>query len=180
MGYTSNLKYIKQIYVCSALLLSLPAQSAENYVITQLTNSTIDPIHSLLISNLIISGNGDHIAFISSGNHVNENTDRNAELFIFDIPNNQITQITQTPDTVGYGFYTPPAINNNGSILAFASSFNLIGNNTENRLQIFTYNEKLGFRQHTQRAHSHFLGQSTANARGEFAMFFSIFHRPAL
>ena len=30
------------------------------------------------------------------------------------------------------------------------------------------------------RAHSHFLGQSTANARGEFAMFFSIFHRPAL
>ena len=29
-------------------------------------------------------------------------------------------------------------------------------------------------------AHSHFLGQSTANARGEFAMFFSIFHRPAL
>ena len=35
-------------------------------------------------------------------------------------------------------------------------------------------------RRKAQRAHSHFLGQSTANARGEFAMFFSIFHRPAL
>ena len=176
MYYSSSLKSIKQIYsyilTLLVFLMSPPIQSAENYDITQFTNLSIDPIHPLFINNLIISGDGNHIAFTSTGNYVNTNEDRNLEIFILDIADKQISQITQTAEEFSFNFFQAIAISNNGSTLAFTSNSDLTGANPQLAQQLFTHNATSGTRQLTQlNPFLGFINELTISGNGEHIAF---------
>ena len=79
------------------------------------------------------SGNGTRIAFVSSRDLTNQNTDGNNEIFLYDAGAATITQVTDTTE----GFNVEPAISGDGKRIAFASNrFANLGN-ADGNLEIF-------------------------------------------
>jgi len=96
-----------------------------------------------------ISDDGNIIAFISTRNLVPGvgNTDGNPELFFFNVVTGAFTQATNTQDTtpgIGFIFQSNPSLSSDGSVVAFMSSANLAGTNTDNNAEIFIANFSAG------------------------------------
>jgi Tol biopolymer transport system component len=82
-----------------------------------------------------LSGDGSRLAFVSIANLLGTNADGNQEVFVFDLLDDVLTQITQT---TGFGnFSANPALDRDGSTLAFVSAANLTGGNPAGRPQLF-------------------------------------------
>jgi hypothetical protein len=90
-----------------------------------------------------ISDNGNIIAFISTANLVPGvgNTDRNPELFFYNVATDSFTQVTTSQDAtpgVGLTFQSAPSLSGDGSRVAFLSSANLASNNADGNAEVFT------------------------------------------
>ena len=86
----------------------------------------------------VISGDGTHIAFVSSADIVNnENPDLNQELFLYDGTTQTTNQITHTTarDFLHHQF----SITIDGGKIAFSSTLNINDENTNQAQQIFVY-----------------------------------------
>ncbi len=91
--------------------------------------------HAASNAQVSISGDGSRLAFVSSANLLGTNADGNQELFVFDLLDDTLTQITQT---VGSGSYSvDPSFNADGTTLAFISAANLTGSNPAGLPQLF-------------------------------------------
>ena len=89
-----------------------------------------------------ISDDGEIVAFISTGGA--GNTDRNPELFIYNVDDDALTQVTTTSDAVpgvGLIFQSNPNLSSDGSVVSFVSSANLQttnnATNADNNAEIF-------------------------------------------
>jgi len=84
-----------------------------------------------------ISDDGNRLAFVSTGNLVPSvgNSDRNPELFFFNLQTSAFTQGTTTQSTGGVRpfsvFQQNPSLSSDGSVVAFLSTANLAGNNDD-------------------------------------------------
>ena len=104
------------------------------YNITNGTFSQItsDPSASSVDPN--IDANGNVLAFKSNGNFTGENPDGNDEVFLVDIASGAFSQITNNIT----GDSEEPAINADGTRIAFRSSANINGGNPEGNAEKFT------------------------------------------
>ncbi len=88
-----------------------------------------------------ISDDGNIIAFASTRNLVGTgNTDGNPEIFLFNRGTSAFTQVTNTATTSVSNpiFNENPCLSSDGSVLAFVSNANLIGNNNpDNNAEVF-------------------------------------------
>jgi Tol biopolymer transport system component len=96
-----------------------------------LLNNTVrqitDSVASVSNGQVSLSGDGTRMAFTSTGNLLGTNADGNQEIFVFDVMDNLLTQMTSS---VGFtNFSIDPSISADGSTLAFISAANLTGNN---------------------------------------------------
>ena len=92
-----------------------------------------------------ISDNGTILAFISTRNLVPGvgNADGNPELFFYNLATSSFTQGTSTQDAVvgiGLVFQSNPALSADGSVVAFQSSANLAGSNSDGNAEIYVAN----------------------------------------
>lgn len=99
-----------------------------------------------------ISGDGKKIVFLSDCQIIpGSNTDMNNEIFLFDTETKRFLQITET---TGTSKNNQPTTNEDGTIVAFRSSADLIpGQNTDGNPEIFLFNvstKKLTQITHTQ------------------------------
>jgi Tol biopolymer transport system component len=106
---------------------------------TQVTNSTAEMAFTNF--DLSISGNGTRIAFLSTLNLTGGNADGNGEIFFFDTATNSFTQVT---DTTGFGGNSDPALSDEGTRIAFRSSYDLTGGNPDGNQEILLYNNQTG------------------------------------
>jgi uncharacterized repeat protein (TIGR01451 family) len=103
---------------------------AVSNIITQVTFTTVS-----FSSNPSINGDGTRIAFQSFSNVTGNNSDNNGEIFLYDAVSNTITQVTST--TVGNN--GSPSISGDGTRIAFTSSSDLTGENSDGNTEIFLY-----------------------------------------
>ena len=105
---------------------------------TQVTNTT-----GGLTREVSISSDGSRVAFISNRNLTGSNADLNLEVFFYDAGTSAITQVTNTltspPAPPGSGFQSSPAISGNGLKIAFLSTSNITGNDSDNNLELYLY-----------------------------------------
>lgn len=104
--------------------------------------ATITQITSLGVSgnSLVgdISGDGSRIVFSSNGDLTGGNADEGFEAFLFDVASNTITQITDVSGGAA-GSSSTLAINQAGTRVAFGSSADLTGSNSDSNLELFTF-----------------------------------------
>ena len=93
-----------------------------------------------------ISGDFTHIAFESLHNLTGTNADGNFEIFLFNLDDGTLAQVT---DTTGGGFNSGPALNGDATRLAFRSNRNLTGANADANDEIFLYDSTDGISQVT-------------------------------
>jgi Tol biopolymer transport system component len=105
--------------------------NANTNTITQITNET-----SGLSEPSEVSGDGSTITFISDANIGGGNPEGNFELYIYNVNNGAIDQITSF--TSGNTF--APTINEDGTLIAFMSSANINGQNPGGNFGIYLYN----------------------------------------
>ncbi len=87
----------------------------------------------------VISEDAGIIAFVSTRNLVpaTGNADGNPELFLFNVPSSTFVQVTVTQDIFNNGtlvlsiFNENPSLSADGSVFAFVSNANLVGNNDD-------------------------------------------------
>ena len=103
---------------------------AVSNIITQVTFTTVS-----FSSNPSINGDGTRIAFQSFSNVTGNNSDNNGEIFLYDAVSNTITQVTSM--TVGNN--GSPSISGDGTRIAFTSSSDLTGDNSDGNGEIFLY-----------------------------------------
>jgi Tol biopolymer transport system component len=80
-----------------------------------------------------MNASGTRIAFSASSNLTGENPDYNNEIFLVDTTTRAVTQLTHSTGNFN-GF---PAINANGTRIAFASAEDLTGENPDPNAEIF-------------------------------------------
>lgn len=92
---------------------------------TQVTNLTGPESYSPSIND-----DGTKVAFASFNNPAGNNSDGNNELFLFDVPSSEITQVT---DTVGPGYFymMSASLSGNGESIAFESFSDVTGDNPD-------------------------------------------------
>lgn len=88
--------------------------------------------------NASYDGDGSRIAFVSSRNFVGTNSDGNNEIFLYDAATATYTQLTAT---TGSGGVNVPSISADGTRVAFQSSKNLTGSNSDGNNEIFVWDE---------------------------------------
>lgn len=82
-----------------------------------------------------LSGDGTRLAFVSTANLLGTNADGNQEIFVYDLVDDVLTQVTQT---VGSGNYNlNPSLDRDGRTLAWVSAANLTGTNSSGLPQLF-------------------------------------------
>ncbi len=98
-----------------------------------------------------ISSDGTHIVFVSEIDLIPDpdpdnppdlgNADGNFEIFLVEIGTNTFTQITNTNLFPFMGFFSnsDPSINSDGTLITFASSFDLTGGNMDGSDEVFLY-----------------------------------------
>jgi Tol biopolymer transport system component len=106
---------------------------------TQITNSTAEMAFTNF--DVSISGNGTRIAFLSTLNLTGGNADGNGEVFLFDAATFSFTQVT---DTTVFGGSGDLALSDEGTRLAFRSSYDLTGGNPDGNQEILLYNTQTG------------------------------------
>ena len=87
----------------------------------------------------MISGDGNRVLLMRGRANIDltgENADGSTELYLYDIPTETYTQIT---DSFGANFAGYYAISENGNRVAFTSSSSLTGENPEGHSQVFLY-----------------------------------------
>ena len=91
-----------------------------------------------------LSGDGNWIALRSNRDLENngENVDGNTEIFLYDVTTKAFTQVTNSAGAEG-GVGSPvnglPAVNENGTRIAFASGHDLLGSNADNNPEIYLW-----------------------------------------
>lgn len=123
-----------QEVICGAAVVGLLCSNAAMAaaVIQQVTKTT-------LCENFqpAISGDGKWVVFLADCEIIpGGNTDQNYEVFLFDVEGKRFTQIT---DTTGQGRNNQPAINADGSRVAFTSSGDVTGRNADGNQEIVVY-----------------------------------------
>ncbi|MGQ0541599.1 MAG: choice-of-anchor Q domain-containing protein [Blastocatellia bacterium] len=103
---------------------------------TQVTNST-----GGFNRHVSINANGSRIAFTSNRDLTGGNADLNVEIFFYDVGTAAITQVTNTTLDVppGSGRQYWPNISGDGSRIAFLSTSNFTGNNSDQNDEYFLY-----------------------------------------
>ena len=84
-----------------------------------------------------LSDDGRWLAFTASYDPLGLNSDRNSEVFLYDLQSNQVRQLTQS--TGGFGTQDQVSISGDGTRLAFVSMANLLGTNADGNQEIFVY-----------------------------------------
>ncbi len=100
--------------------------------VRQLTQSTGNAGSHQQVS---ISGDGSRLAFVSIANLLGTNADGNQEIFVYDLIDDELNQITQTDGFASYS--ANPVLDHDGSTLAFVSAANLTGGNARGVPQLF-------------------------------------------
>lgn len=88
--------------------------------------------------NASYDGDGSRIAFVSNRDLAGANADGNNEIFLYDAPTATFTQVTAT---TGSGGVNVPSISADGTRIAFQSSKNLAGGNSDGNNEIFVWDE---------------------------------------
>ncbi|WP_442506649.1 ELWxxDGT repeat protein [Novipirellula sp. SH528] len=83
-----------------------------------------------------ISDDGQRIVFISNLDRTGNNADKSFELFVFDIPSNQVIQVTDVTANVNI-VIQPPVTNANGSRILFVSNGDFAGENADGNEELF-------------------------------------------
>ncbi len=81
-----------------------------------------------------LSDDGRWLAFTSTYNPLGTNADRNSEVFLYDLHNDSVRQLTQSS---GGSSSAQVSLSGDGSRLAFASTADLLGTNADGNLEIF-------------------------------------------
>lgn len=84
-----------------------------------------------------LSDDGRWLAFSSTYNPLGTNADRNDEIFLYDLLNNSVRQITQS--TGGFGTNGFVSLSADGTRLAFSSEANLLGTNADGNSEVYLY-----------------------------------------
>ncbi len=127
--------------LCGQIVVALVLQPAglfarpNNCVVIQITDTTNSES-----TRPAISGNGKHIAFVSNADLTGNNTDRNFEVFLFDLRTGKFTQITDTTSNPN----EQPSLNDRGTLVAFVSTADLSGSNSDHNQEIFLYETASG------------------------------------
>lgn len=100
--------------------------------VRQLTQSSGDSGSHQQVS---LSGDGTRLAFVSMANLLGTNADGNQEIFVYDLVDDVLNQITQTAGFSNYSL--SPVLDADGSTLAFISAANLTGGNARGLPQLF-------------------------------------------
>jgi Tol biopolymer transport system component len=117
-----------------------------------------------------INYDGTRIAFSSAIDVTGENADRNSEIFLMDVSSGTFTQIT---DTVGATSFTP-AMNDDGTRIAFRSTADLTGQNADGNTEIFLFDTATGvFTQVTRTLAAATVGQPAISGSGTRIVFTS-------
>jgi Tol biopolymer transport system component len=103
--------------------------------ITQVTVSTGGGAGN---SQVAIDDSGDRIAFISAANLTGQNPDNNDQLFLYNAPTTQLTQLTAHTSSITT--VAEPDITGNGSRIVFRSDANLTGGNADGNSELFRIN----------------------------------------
>jgi uncharacterized repeat protein (TIGR01451 family) len=82
-----------------------------------------------------INGDGTRIAFRSNSDPTGGNANGNIEIFLYNAVSNSFTQVTDTTT----GVKSAPSISSDGTRIAFNSSNDLTGGNTDSNTEIFLY-----------------------------------------
>ena len=104
----------------------------QNNQVRQLTQSTGGFFTQDQVS---ISGDGTRLAFVSQSNLLGTNADGNQEIFVYDLVDDVLNQITETTGFANYSLQ--PVLDRDGSTLAFLSAANLTGSNSGGVPQLF-------------------------------------------
>ncbi len=112
---------------------------------TQVTTSTGGPPFLNIDENgfPVISADGNRIAFRSDRDLTGGNADANFEIFYYDVATGITTQVTNTTggfDLNGINANDSPSITADGNIIAFDSNRDLTGSNPDSDNEIFTFN----------------------------------------
>lgn len=86
-----------------------------------------------------ISGDGNTIAFESRADLVGQNRVRERQLFAFDVPTGEFTQISQTIDVFDHGIYEDISLSHDGTRIAFGTDADLIDENGDGNIELFLY-----------------------------------------
>lgn len=92
-----------------------------------------------------MSGDGRYIVFASqASNLVPDDTNDRSDIFLYDRTTEQLRRISLASDgNEGNGVATTPSISNNGRFITFSSAAtNLVANDTNNREDIFVYDQE--------------------------------------
>lgn len=100
----------------------------------QITKTTLGGSREPSINGSGTTDQNTGIAFASTANLLNGNTDHNQEIYLSGPAGAQITKSTG-------GFNRLPSINDDGSRVAFESDRNLTGGNSDNNREIFLFNK---------------------------------------
>jgi Tol biopolymer transport system component len=122
---------------------------------TQITNTTKgNPIAPS------INANGTRVTFDADSDLTGNNADLNREIFLFDTSTSRLTQITNSTG----GDNLIPSINSDGTRIAFESTANLVGGNTDGNSEIFLLDTAAGtLRQVTNSAGDGIFANSSAS-----------------
>ena len=101
---------------------------------TQITDASSQSPFTYSSGRPLINSDGSRIAFDSTANLTGNNLDGNGEVFLFDTSGG-LSQITDT--TIRYG--TSATTNLDGTLIAFSSSADLVGNNADGTAEIFLF-----------------------------------------
>ncbi len=82
-----------------------------------------------------LSGDGTRLAFVSVADPLGTNADGNQEIFLFDLVDDVLTQVTQTNGFASYNLN--PSLDRAGRTLAWVSAANLTGTNPSGIPQLF-------------------------------------------
>jgi len=102
-------------------------------VVIQITDSPVSTIEGP--DSFAISADGTRVVLVSDSDLTGENADGTGELFLYDAVADELTQLTNHSDVFS-SVYTP-ALNWDGTRVAFASDVDFIGENSKNVSEIF-------------------------------------------
>ena len=112
-----------------------PASAAATCTVDQLTAVTGG---GSTLGDLAISGDGNRVAFRSNHDLTGHNADHNFEIFLFDVAEDELVQITETASPIQNN---TPALTGNGHVVAYSSNGNAAGSNGDGNYEIFRWIE---------------------------------------
>ncbi len=117
---------------------------------TQVTNTTNVPLGTAVQFVPRISGDGSHIAFLSTINLTGGNSDHNNEYFLYEIASGNFTQLTNSSGSPSqFSVGSPPGINFTGTEVNFVHFGDLTGQNPDGNLELFSWHVQTGLHQLT-------------------------------